>query len=375
MSDHPGSSGPLAIRSYFGVWPYRPALVGIIGFVVMWGSISYRDPIFSAGVPGYRIFTSIAVSAVTAVVMASILVAARRISGKRSPRYLVYLAICGLCAFAGNAARILMGQTPGGGENSLGASLVTGTIRLTALVLVIQAIAGIASWRLWQQIERTEVALQESREQQRMMLQADEAVRRQVAEVLHDGVQAGLVAACLELRMASEKSQPEAKGPIDSVIGRLESMRALDVRGAARALSPSLESQDLDHCLAELGGRYAPGMKVTIDVDPILQTQLLQDDSPALLACYRIVEQALLNAAMHGHARRCTVTIDGSPSVQVNIRVQDDGLGMNEVQQQAGLGSAIVTTWTRLFDGEWNLGSSAEGGCVLTARLAPSVRT
>lgn len=362
----------LPLRRYFGVWPYRPVLVGIVAFVFIWGSVSYRAPVFSSGTPLLQVITTAAVSALTGLVMGLVLALAERLRGREARSLFEYVLVALLAGFVANAVRVALGQVPGGdGQSMLGITL-TGTGRLALLIVLTQAIAGASSWRLQGQIDRAEQALQDSREQQAMMLEADESVRRQVAEVLHDGVQAGLVAACLELRLAASRLSEADRAPITSVIDRLEAMRAIDVRAAARVLSPSLESQDLLHCLDELGSRYAPATVVEVDVDDALQHRLLTESPDTLLACYRIAEQALLNAVAHGAATRCSVDVSEASDGMVVLSVVDNGRGPTD-SVRTGLGFALITTWTRLLAGSWSLTAGAHEGAVLEARLDPTV--
>lgn len=360
----------LPVRRYFGVWPYRPLLVAIVAFVFIWGSVSYRAPVFSSGTPLLQVLTTTAISALTGMVIGLVLALAARVRGAEAASLVEYVAVVFLAGFIANAVRVSLGQVPGRDDQSMIGILLTGTGRLTLLILLTQAIAGAAGWRLQAQIDRAEQALQDSREQQATMLAADESVRRQVAEVLHDGVQAGLVAACLELRLAASRLSEADRAPIILVIDRLEAMRAIDVRAAARVLSPSLDSQDLLHCLDELGARYAPATIVEVDVDDELQHRLLAESPNTLLACYRIAEQALLNAVAHGAATWCSVDVSEAADGTVVLTVVDNGHGP-AAEPREGLGFALVTTWTRLLDGTWSLTAGEREGAVLEVRLDP----
>ena len=366
------SATRLPVRRYFGIWPYRPSLVGIVAFVFIWGSVSYRAPVFSSGTPWLQVISTAAISALTGFVLGATLTLTVRLRGPEAGTLLEYVVVALIAGFVANTVRVALGQVPGGDGQSLVGITLTGTGRLALVVVLTQAIAGAAGWRLQGEIDRAEQALTDAREQQAMILEADESVRRQVAEVLHDGVQAGLVAACLELRLAASRLSDTDRASITSVVDRLEAMRALDVRAAARALSPSLDSQDLLHCLVELGGRYSPATTVEVDVDDDLQHRLLTQSPDTLLACYRIAEQAILNAVAHGAATWVSVAVTETPEGMVSLTVVDNGRGPLE-QSRAGLGFALITTWTRLLGGSWSLRPDTGGGSVLAARLNPRV--
>ena len=106
-----------------------------------------------------------------------------------------------------------------------------------------------------------------------------------------------------------------------------------------------------------------------IHVDRQLQERLLHDSPDVLLASYRIVEQGILNSAVHGSATRCEVRISEDDG-RVRVRVTDNGRGVSTTTP--GLGSALITTWTRVLDGEWSL-TSDENGTSLEAWLTPNV--
>lgn len=240
--------------------------------------------------------------------------------------------------------------------------------RNVVIISIVQAVIGLAGWRLRLENLRTQEALALAREQQRQLLDADERVRGQVSAFLHDRVQGGLIAACLELSDAARAADSATQVSIDGVVQRLEDLRALDVRSAARALSPDLANTDFRSALEDLSRQYAPAMLITLEIDPRLASRITPEADSSLLGSFRIIEQAVLNAVVHGRARNCLVRVD-LVADSLAISVSDDGVGI-KAGGTPGLGSALTTTWTTLFGGSWSRESLPAGGTRLHALLA-----
>lgn len=257
----------------------------------------------------------------------------------------------------------LRGVIPGPGPYPI----LGGMLRALVLLVVIHALWGGVGRRLSAIAEQRREAMERAQEQQELLLSADERIRGQISSLLHDRVQAGLVAACLELREASADSSPEGAMSISRVIDRLESMRTVDVRPAARALSPDLTDSDLQLALEELAAQYSPGMSVGIRINPQLVRIDTRPDPEILLACYRVVEQALLNSAVHGRAQHCTVVIECTPHA-IDVTVDDDGTGMKP-NPVSGVGTALTTTRMRMLHGTWSRENRSAGGVRVSAHI------
>jgi signal transduction histidine kinase len=103
------------------------------------------------------------------------------------------------------------------------------------------------------------------------------------------------------------------------------------------------------------------------------------EDSPAsadrALGVYRIVEQALLNAAAHGRAGQAQVSIteqDRAGAPWIRVHVTDDGIGFNPAAAEAGGGFATSQVWARLLDGEWSVDSAPGQATTVTAWIPAS---
>lgn len=233
---------------------------------------------------------------------------------------------------------------------------------------VVASVLGSVASRLARQVEETQAALTLAREQQVQIIAADEEARRQVAIVLHDRVQAGLITSCMELNGLASELDPRSRARIEPMIGRLEQMRTFDVRGAARVLSPNLEEIDLQTALEELALQFEAVIAIDIDVDPAMDLDRSVLGSGLPLAVYRIVEQGMLNAVIHASAGRIDIRVARTDQ-GCRVMIIDDGVGIRP-GAEGGLGSTLVTTWTRAMQGEWHWEAGPEGrGTTLVAEL------
>lgn len=367
-SDLPGAVPTLKWWRYLGPWPLSPAAVAVL----LWMSTAaYEIARLSASAPSLSLLTygPVLVKAIPAALAAGgVLWLFSRLKPPVYDRPVIYwLAIMSTVATL-VSVRYAMGLLPSEAFQTPGAVIGTALARTFFTVVVIQSVIGVTSRRLAIQAERTRAALLQARDQQEQMVEADERVRAQVSSLLHDRVQAGLIASCLELLDTADRADPAIRDEIAEIVHRLEELRDLDVRRAARALSPDLSDTDLLISLDTLGFQYAPSMLVTNRVAGDIVADATKPDTNVLLGCYRIVEQALLNAAVHGRARHCHVDVSMSGGELV-ATVDDDGGGMPTPPGLSGLGSALTTTWVRILGGQWSREPSAMGGVRVRAVL------
>jgi signal transduction histidine kinase len=86
------------------------------------------------------------------------------------------------------------------------------------------------------------------------------------------------------------------------------------------------------------------------------------------LSAYRIVQEALTNTIKHASARHAWVDIRYGNS-EVGVRVQDDGIGPSESNGIDGRGLVGMRERVELFGGDLDVGPSATGGYVVSARF------
>jgi len=348
---------------YIGPWPIRPLIVALFGasfFAFTASATVLVQPDLTTDVTPLTQFISVLLGS---IIVWATLSLGRRWQERHGMGLFVYLSLTMVSSLAALSVRSYVGGVAEIVFDSPGA-LALSVLRLWIPVLAINSIVGATTARLEAQVQQTTAALAVTRVQQDWMLEADERARRQVADTLHDQVQAALIAACLHLQTV----EPSDRAAIDAVIGRLEHLRKVDVRRAARALSPTLSEVGLASSLAELGSQYEPGMLTFVKVSPQIDGAGSRVDERTRLGCYRIVEQALLNSAVHGGARNCHVNVECTVE-GILVTVIDDGAGFRGIDPQAGSGSALISTWARTLDGTWSWDEPDSGGVRLLVHL------
>ena len=240
------------------------------------------------------------------------------------------------------------------------------------LLLALHIAIGIIGSRVSESSQRAEDALVKLNEQERRFVASEERARRIAAEFLHDRVQADLLVIAMELRRVGEDAPEDLARRIASITEAVETVRHSDVRDTSRSLSPLVQATGLASALTALADRWAPAMRVSLNVAPsvgALEEGSLNDPDRAL-GIYRIIEQALLNAAAHGHATQTQVSVteqQRAGSTWIRIHVTDDGVGFDPAAAETGGGFATSQVWARLLDGEWSVDSRPGQGATVTA--------
>ncbi len=92
------------------------------------------------------------------------------------------------------------------------------------------------------------------------------------------------------------------------------------------------------------------------------------DDLPAALevAIYRIAGEAMTNAARHGNASVCDVTLSYDDALEVEVR--DDGDGLPETLH-AGIGMSSMRERATELGGTCTIANADGGGTIVLARL------
>lgn len=206
-------------------------------------------------------------------------------------------------AFVGSAAGILALWLERRPINVAG--FASNMLRLVVILVLVHWVSGRLTYGYAQEAARAKAALAEITRQRWLIVQADERVRREIADYLHDNVQAELLVSAMRLRAIEPALGAEPRAELDDVIDNIERIRQVGVRSTGQRLSPDVAHLGLYPTLTYLATTWAPAMTVTVDFSSEAQQRLVHPHvaSEVPTALYRVVEQALLNAAAHGRAR------------------------------------------------------------------------
>ena len=240
-------------------------------------------------------------------------------------------------------------------------------LRLFVPLWFMSSLLGLLLGRIQKQSDRAQAALQTVVKQRRLLLESEERVRGQVAAYLHDRVQTDLVSIGLRVRAAVALEPKEMAREIESAMDELERVRSEEVRSASRQLSPNLAHVDLNTALRELAGAYRPGLIITSVVsDPVAKALRLPTELSRATGIYRICEQGLLNAAIHGHATECSIQVWFNSDNEFVVEIHDNGVGLPPKRVEPGMGFSVISAWVESMNGRWSL-EPAEIGAKLTA--------
>lgn len=333
------------VRTCFGPWPIRPVLLAVIfGLVNQYAMVRVAEAQDAPLPPAF-----VAAAPTTFGQVAALLVAAwiaRAVQRRRDPevtRRGIYLLSVLVTTVIFSALRWVIVR-----QDVEPAALIA--LRDFVAILIVTAVLGVAADRVTRQMRRTREALDLVQVQREQLLVADEEARQEVAQYLHDNVQADLVVLAMQLRNQAATLPKQDGERLASVVDELDKVRLLDVRSASKRLSPDIEALGLPAVLRELASGYAPSMRVTLS-SPVPRGEVAPD---LALGLYRIVEQALLNAAIHGRAPTCAVSIAEDDTGGVRLRVTNDGQPPGPASA-SGTGTAIIQAWVSRFDGDWSI--------------------
>lgn len=216
------------------------------------------------------------------------------------------------------------------------------------------------------QRRREAAELQRSRQALRglsaSVVDAREQERRRIARELHDELGQRLSALKLELAGCAGSAGLQPQDP------RLQAMLAMldDTMASVRRIAADLRPLMLDDLglaaavewlAAEATRRL--GMQVQVEVDELDP----EPGEPLAIAVYRMVQEALTNAARHARARHVRVTLR-SEAGELRLTVQDDGPGFPlPVRGQPGsYGLLGMRERARLLGGRVEIDNAPEGG-------------
>jgi two-component system sensor histidine kinase UhpB len=190
-------------------------------------------------------------------------------------------------------------------------------------------------------LDRIELYRSRQREVTVRSLESEENARRWVARKLYDETAQSLAAVLLQLRAAGRRFGDAEQGQFDNL--RKALIEALEsIREVARELRPpELDEIGLVPALAAQVRNLSErsGVDIHLDADSI-ESDLTTEES---LALYRIVSEALGNAARHAGARSVDVRIVRGPD-GVSAEIHDNGAGfdVDSELERAGRGLGLL---------------------------------
>jgi signal transduction histidine kinase len=202
----------------------------------------------------------------------------------------------------------------------------------------------------------------ELEQSQRRIVEAGDVERRRIERNLHDGAQQRLLTIALDLGRLRQQVARAGHGDVESALRSVtdELEAAVDeLRALARGLHPTVLT---DHGLPVAVEALAQRAPLPLEVD----LRLPRLPAPIETTGYFSIVEALSNTIRHAAATRVRVgaRLDGD---QVEITVQDDGIGGATPERGSGLRS--LGDRAHAVGGTLEIVSPPSGGTTVTLRL------
>jgi PAS domain S-box-containing protein/MYXO-CTERM domain-containing protein len=203
---------------------------------------------------------------------------------------------------------------------------------------------------------------------------AIEAERNRIARDLHDGPVQGVSAASLSLEAALlmiKAGDTERGTEILTKIRKELAEEADGLRGLMSGLRPPLlEERGLIPAIRETLARFGTEYGIRTEFSGTVGAEI-PDDLETL--AYRVVQEALSNAAKHSHAEHVTVAVE-LDQVQLRVEIVDDGVGFDsararEFLQMGRVGLASMRERVELASGTFVVRSNPGRGTTIVATL------
>jgi signal transduction histidine kinase len=190
------------------------------------------------------------------------------------------------------------------------------------------------------------------------LLTVEEDERRRIALELHDGVGQVLAALTMTLDAAGDGTK-KANRTIASARGLADTALA-ETRHLAHRMRPArLEERGLTAAIRDLAGQSGFPVRLHVDGEADAQRAL---EPNVTVGVYRIVQEALANAARHSGAPMANVRITWRDD-HLTVVVADEGIGFNPATTaDPGIGVAGMYERAELLGGRLSIHSAAGRG-------------
>lgn len=199
------------------------------------------------------------------------------------------------------------------------------------------------------------------------LLTVEEDERRRIAGELHDGV--GQVLTALTLTLDAAQTEPDAAVARQRLaFARTLADTALaGSRDLSHRMRPArLEERGLVAAVRDLASQS--GFPVVVHAEAVASDPHLLG-ATATVEVYRIIQEALANAAHHSGAAQAHVWITHQEG-RLNVRVTDDGQGFDPTATpESGIGLAGMLERSRLLGGQLSIESKPKAGTQVTVSL------
>jgi PAS domain S-box-containing protein len=205
------------------------------------------------------------------------------------------------------------------------------------------------------------------------LIEAQEQERRRIARELHDDIGQRLALLTIELAQLQQSSSNPSKFPGHIVKAQQQTAEiATDIQSLSHELHSSrLQYLGLAAALKGFCQEFSQQQKVEVDCKTHdLPTPLSPDIS---LCFFRVLQEALHNAAKHSGVRRFEVRLWGTPD-EICLTISDSGVGFDVEATRASRGLGLISMQERLklLNGTLAIESQLQRGTTIHASVPHS---
>jgi signal transduction histidine kinase len=202
------------------------------------------------------------------------------------------------------------------------------------------------------------------------LMKAQEQERIRIAGELHDGVMQEMLAATMMLGTAKRRipAGSDATATIDKVQQKLI-QAGTDLRQLSHDLHPPLlQDAGLPKAVQAYCEQFSTASSIPVACDAA--DDLRDLSRGAALALFRIVQEALGNAAKHAAAKRISVRLSRSDGM-VSLTVSDDGVGLDPSRfaSEGGLGLVMMRERASQLNGRFEFESAPGRGTTIRVAI------
>ncbi len=208
------------------------------------------------------------------------------------------------------------------------------------------------------------------------LISSQEDERTRIARDLHDGVCQDVAAVSVDISHLRRLNAGIQRADVQEILRAVEH-RAAGVAETLRLLSHGLHPSVLQHVglLAALQAHCAEfERQQEVRVRFLVEGHVEPANRLVSLSLFRIAQEALRNAARHGHARHVTVSL-ARDDKQLTMTVSDDGDGFDvgAARRREGLGLVSIEERARLVQGQVTVRSRPDHGTTVAVRVPIAV--
>lgn len=203
------------------------------------------------------------------------------------------------------------------------------------------------------------------------LLRTSEEERRRIGHDIHDGLGQMLTGIGLIAKNLANGMQTNAHKEADQLFELVDLIKSADEQ--ARAISRTLVPIEL-----EGGGLKAAVFRINNNIERLYGLRCTYEESGSLpdipaninTHIFRIIQEAMGNAAKHSKASHISVAIAGNED-QIRVRIKDNGVGIEfkPINNSPGMGLRIMQHRANVIGASLKVSNGSTNGTIVTCTL------